>query len=111
MNCTRIILTIISFSVLSACSPSKQEYEVIQETVRGSAKARTLAMSECMKNWDSTSRRNAAIMIDTSEKNAPRLVCSRVVEAVRSGKMNYQDAVDIKRRNFTPKLIKIIQGR
>lgn len=111
MNRACLTSILLALSVLAGCAPSKQEYAAIQETVRGSAKARKLAMSQCLKDWSSSSRRNASIILDVSEKDAPRLACARTIEAVRSGKLEYQDIVDIKRGNVTPKLVKMLQGR
>jgi hypothetical protein len=111
MNRISFTTIVLSLLILGGCVPSKQEFDTIATTVQGSAKARKLALSQCMKPWTPRQRREAAIIIDSSEKDAPKLVCSRIVEAVRSGRLEYADAVDIKRRRFTPKLVKILQGR
>ncbi|WP_341487063.1 hypothetical protein [Pararhizobium sp. A13] len=101
----------LTLALLAGCAPSKQEFAVIVETVQGSAKARQLAMKECTANWTPQQRKEASIVIDSSEKDAPRLVCSRFVEAIRAGRVDYNDAVDIRRKNWTPKLVRIFQGR
>ncbi len=111
MNRAYLTCGIVALSILAGCVPSKQEYAAIQETVRGSAKARKFALSQCMSGWNAVQRKNASIILDTSEKAAPQIACSRAVEAVRSGKLDYQDIVDIKRGKITPKLVKIFQGR
>jgi len=111
MNRISLSPIILCLVLLTGCAPSKQEFDTIATTVQGSAKARKYALGECMKSWTPRQRREAAIIIDSSEKDAARLVCSRVVEGIRSGRLEYADAVDITRRRFTPKLIKILQGR
>ncbi len=111
MKLAYIASCLFSIAILAGCAPSKQEYAAIVTTVQGSAKARQFAMKECAANWTAQQRKDASIIIDSSEKDAPRLACARFVEAVRSGKLEYQDAVDFKRRRLTPRLIKIFQGR
>ena len=109
-------LTVVAFlsalTIAAGCAPTKQQYAVVQETVRGSAKARQFAVKECLsKGWDREAMRNASIVLDTTEKAAPELACRRAVEAVRSGRMTYADAVALKQKRMTPEVIKILQGR
>ncbi len=111
MNRIHLTSAFLALALLTGCAPSKQEYAAIQETVRGSAKARKLAMSECTAHWSPLQRKNASIILDVSEKSAPGIACSRLVQAVRSGKLTYRDAVDMIRGKATPKIIKILQGR
>ncbi|OQP86515.1 hypothetical protein BTR14_10940 [Rhizobium rhizosphaerae] len=105
------IATLCAMTVLAGCAPTQQQFLAMQETVRGSAKARQLALESCMKDARPGDIKAAAIVIDSSEKAAPRLVCSRLIEALRSGRMTYADLVDLKQGRPTPKLIRIIQGR
>lgn len=109
-------LTVVAFisalGIVAGCAPTQQQYAAIQETVRGSAKARQFAVKECSsKGWNRQSIRNAAIVLDTSERAAPELACRRLVEAVRSGRLSYSEAVAASRKKITPELVKILQGR
>ncbi|MBB3980029.1 hypothetical protein GGQ64_005276 [Rhizobium azooxidifex] len=108
---THILTLMLSFGILAGCAPSEKEYEAIVTTLQGSAKARQFAISECVKGFSTSQRRAAAIIIDSTEKNAARVACTRAVEAMRSGRLTYADAVDMKKGKFTPKLVKIVQGR
>lgn len=111
MNLTRILTLMLSVGLLAGCAPTEREYEALVTTLQGSAKARQLAVSECTKGFSTSQKRAAAVIIDSTEKNAARLACTRAVEAMRSGRLTYADAVDMKRGKFTPKLVKIVQGR
>ncbi len=49
--------------------------------------------------------------MNVAEKDAPKIACSRYTKAIVSGSVTYQDMLDIQNRRYTPKLIKIFQGR
>lgn len=107
-----VVALLSAISIASGCAPTEQQYAVIQETVRGSEKARQMAISQCLgQGWNRQAVRNASIVLNTSEKAAPGLACRRFVDAIRSGRMTYADAVAFKRNRPTPELIRIFQGR
>ena len=82
--------------------------------LQGSPRARTEVLNMCVKRMSATDaawHRNAAIVMNVAEKDAPRVACNRLLAAMISGRATYDDFVDIKSHKFTPKLIKIFQGR
>ncbi len=108
---TRIALTLIAAGFLAGCVPTEQQYASLVTAMQGSKRMRTEAVAECAKGFNSEGRRNGGMVLDVADKDAPRLACSRYVNAMVSGRANYQDLLDLKNHRFTPKLIKIFQGR
>jgi hypothetical protein len=106
-----IAMTLIATGFLAGCAPTEQEYGAIVTALQGSKRLRTEIVSECAKNFNSEGRRSAGIILDVADKDAPRLACSRYLNAVVSGRVTYQDMLDVKNRRYTPKLVKIFQGR
>ena len=43
-----VVALLSAISIASGCAPTEQQYAVIQETVRGSEKARQMAISQCL---------------------------------------------------------------
>ncbi|PYE30083.1 MAG: hypothetical protein EON58_21890 [Alphaproteobacteria bacterium] len=106
------ISLITAITIVSGCAPSQQQFEVAREAIRGSSKAQQAAMQECLsKGWNSKSRKAAAIVLDTTEKLAPRVACTRFINAMKSGRLQYADAAAFKQGRPTPEMIKILQGR
>jgi len=94
--------------------PSEQEYNATVTMLQGSPRARTEVLDMCVKQMsatDATWHHNAAVVMNVSEKDAPRVACSRYLKALVSGRATYQDTVDLKNRRYTSKLVKIFQGR
>ena len=109
-----IAITLIATGLLAGCAPSQQQYDAAITVLQGSERARTEVLNDCVKRLsasDATWHHNAAVVMNVSEKDAPRLACSRYMKAIVSGRATYQDMLDIQNRRYTPKLIKIFQGR
>lgn len=112
MRRIHLFSTLMTVVLLTGCAPSQQQFEAAREAVRGSEKTRAFAMRECTtKGWQRKNVQNAAMLLDTTEKLAPRVACKRYLDAFRSGRLEYADAVAFKQGKITPKLIKILQGR
>ncbi|UVD59131.1 hypothetical protein NE852_11495 [Rhizobium sp. Pop5] len=107
----RTATIMISVALLAGCAPTQQDYDAIVTLLQGSARARNQFVNDCSKGFDANERRNAGIVINVSDKDAPRIACQRYLAAALSGRATYQDLLDIKAHRFTPKLIKIFQGR
>ena len=108
---TRTIIVLIAMALLAACVPTRQEYDSFVTLTQGSARARNEAVNICVKSFDANARRSAGIVTNASDKDAPRVACNRLLAAMISGRATYDDFVDIKSHRYTPKLIKISQGR
>ncbi|OWV82554.1 hypothetical protein ATY75_27425 [Rhizobium sp. N122] len=107
----RTITVMIAMGLLTACVPTRQDYDTYVTLLQGSSRARNEAIKDCANGFDANARRIFGLLTDASDKNAPRVACSRFVNAVISGRATYDDIVDIKRHRPSPKLIKILQGR
>ncbi|MFS2180139.1 hypothetical protein ACCC98_30010 [Rhizobium pisi] len=107
----RTATILLSIALLTGCVPTQQDYDATVTLLQGSARARNEVIKDCSKGFDANGRRVAGIVTNVSDKDAPRVACQRYLAAITSGRANYQDFLDIKAHRFTPKLIKIFQGR
>ncbi|WP_064692088.1 hypothetical protein [Rhizobium aegyptiacum] len=107
----RTATIMMSIALLAGCAPTQQDYDATVTLLQGSARARSEFVKACAKGFDANERRTAGIVTSVSDKDAPRVACQRYLAATISGRATYQDLLDIKTRRFTPKLIKIFQGR
>ncbi|MBB2674797.1 UNVERIFIED_ORG: hypothetical protein GGE44_004379 [Rhizobium esperanzae] len=107
----RTITVLIAMGLLTACVPTRQDYDAYVTLLQGSSRARNEATKDCVRGFDGKSSRNLGILTNTSDKDAVRVGCDRFIAAVVSGRATYDDVIDIKRQRPTPKIIKIFQGR
>lgn len=107
----RTATIMISMALLAGCAPTQQDYDATVTLLQGSARARNEFVKVCTKDFDANARRAAGIVTNVSDNDAPRIACQRYLTAAISGRATYQDLLDIKAHRFTPKLIKIFQGR
>ncbi|MDF0697942.1 hypothetical protein PYR71_15835 [Rhizobium sp. MC63] len=105
------VTMMVAAGLLTACVPTRQDYDAYVTLLQGSARARSEAVKDCAKGFDASGRRGAGLVTNVSDKDAPRVACERFVADVVSGRITYDDVVDVKQRRFTPKIIKIFQGR
>ncbi|RUM27603.1 hypothetical protein EFQ99_01490 [Rhizobium vallis] len=107
----RTATIMISLALLAGCVPTQQDYDAAVTLLQGSARARNEVVRDCSKGFDANDRRVAGIVTNVSDKDAPKVACQRYLSAMVSGRVTYQDFLDIKAHRFSPKLIKIFQGR
>ncbi|MBB4233909.1 hypothetical protein GGD57_000447 [Rhizobium esperanzae] len=107
----RTATIMISIALLAGCAPTQQDYDATVTLLEGSARARNEFVKVCARDFDANQRRTAGIVTNVSDKDAPRVACQRYLAAAISGRATYQDLLDIKAHRFTPKLVKIFQGR
>lgn len=109
-----IAMTLIASGLLTGCVPTEKQYDAAVRVLRGSERERNGLLDECIRRLgfsDKKARHNAAVVMNVAEKDAPKIACSRYTKAIVSGSVTYQDMLDIQNRRYTPKLIKIFQGR
>ena len=107
----RTVTIMIAIGLLTACVPTRQDYEAYVTLLQGSSRARSEVVKDCAKGFDANGRRGAGLVTSVSDKDAPRVACERFVAALVSGRLTYDDVVDVRQHRFTPKVIKIFQGR
>jgi len=110
MRAHTVIVT-IAMGLLTACTPSRQDYDAYVTLLQGSPRVRNEAVNLCVKDFNPNARHAFGLVTNASDKDAPRVACSRFMAAIVSGRATYDDLVDIKRQRPTSKLIKILQGR
>ena len=110
---SKMILAMLGLAaLLTSCAPTKDEYDTITTAMEGSKKLQTAVLRKCLENpMTAEERKNSAIVLDASEKDVKQLLCKRVVSALASKRLSYEDVVAISRNRFSPKVIKILQGR
>ncbi|ANL27776.1 hypothetical protein AMC90_CH01951 [Rhizobium phaseoli] len=107
----RTITIFIATGLLTACVPTRQDYDAYVTLLQGSSRAKNEAVKDCVRGFDGKSTRNLGLLTNTSDKDAVRVGCDRFIAAVVSGRATYDDVVDIKGQRLTSKTIKIFQGR
>ncbi|XAZ21751.1 hypothetical protein LVY75_23350 [Sinorhizobium sp. B11] len=108
-----IAITLIA-GLLAGCAPTQQEYQATVTALQGSPRLRTEALNNCVQRLsrlDKSTLHDGAVLMNVSDKDAPRVGCARMQKALVSGRATYQDAVDITNNRMTPRVIKIFQDR
>ena len=103
---------VLATVVLSGCT-TKEEFEAGRKIVGESPAARQEVEARCLRStwgWSTYQQRFFAQAMKTSDSNAPALFCRRVVAALLSGRLTYEE-VNKPRRVSEAKLFRVIQGR
>lgn len=100
--------------VLSGCNTMSQtSYENMQEALKG-ASFRQQVTKQCtseMSAKNKTHRESLAAVMGVSLPKMPSVFCTRVVNAMANGRINYADYVASKNNGNASKVIRVIQGR
>jgi hypothetical protein len=110
------LLTLAAFLTLaSGCtSISKSEFETAQEAMKGSPGLKRDAIAECthgVNGKPAAEKANVAKLMNVSLAAMPSLYCTRMMNAIASGRISYSDAQAFERGTKVPEMIQIIQGR
>ncbi|SEE80313.1 hypothetical protein SAMN05444161_7222 [Rhizobiales bacterium GAS191] len=111
-----VLILLVPLHALGASAPrlSRDKFSVAADAMKGSAALRRLGVERCaarMNAMPKSQRANIAALIDVSLEHMPATFCERVLSAMASGQMSYDDYVDAIRRHLTVKVVHIIQGR
>ncbi|MBB3409865.1 hypothetical protein FHT87_003784 [Rhizobium sp. BK316] len=109
-----IAITLIAAALLASCAPTEKQFDAAITVLRGSERARNDLLDDCIRRLslsDKKTHHNAAVVMNVADKDAPKVACNRYTKALVSGRATYQDLLDLQNRRYTPKLIKIFQGR
>jgi outer membrane PBP1 activator LpoA protein len=100
---------------LSGCAElSAEKYAVAQTLLQGSPQLRTKLIEQCAAKTRTKSKSDLELLaaaINTSVPSAPRTACSRIINAMTSGRMTREQYNAAGRGDITPAMIRIIQGR
>lgn len=111
MRHVQITAFVLALTGLYGCMPSEKQWAAEVAVLQSSEKAVQKEYRLCLADWSDRNRKGAAAFLKTTEANAPRLACTRLIETKRSGRVTFQDSVDLKRNKHTPRLVKMLSGQ
>lgn len=106
-------LAALGLLMLSGCVSSTQ-YSAVSEAVKGSPELRREGVETCVRDNRSTPEQKEMmrkLMNLSPGSNAVRVGCERLMAALGSGKLSYDDYRGLQFGQITPQLIRILQNR
>ncbi|GGF99692.1 hypothetical protein GCM10010924_29930 [Rhizobium wenxiniae] len=111
MKFINILTSISVVAALSACAPTRAQYDALQTTLEGSPQVRAQAIADCTKrHWSSERTGNLAKLMNVREKQAKSTFCNRLHGGLASGRITYEDVKSVW-STPTPNMIRVMQGR
>jgi hypothetical protein len=112
----RIATIVLSVAVLAGCTTmSEGEFNNVQAVVGGSPAGKRTAIKECMEregHLPLSTQRETAEMFNINLANYPATYCTRLWNAVASGRITYADYRKLSMSTAdSSKVIRIMQGR
>ena len=111
MKLGRLGAVLLAAVVMSGCAPTKPQFDVAVETMKGSKKARDKVTADCIAKFNRKGVEGAALVLDVPERDAKRVACQRIVAAMTDGRLSYEDLQAMMRGKPTPKIVRVMQGR
>lgn len=101
---------------LSSCTTtaSKSNFETGATALAGSERLREAVTERCIaraRNFSPEARHNAALVMDVKDSQADRLSCTRMVNAIATGRLTYAEVEAMRYGHISPKIVRILQGR
>ncbi len=111
MRIINILTPILLVTALSACAPTRAQYDALQTTLEGSPKARAQVTANCTrKHWSAEKTGNLARLMNVPEKRAKSTFCNRLHGGLASGRITYEDVKSVW-STPTSNMIRVMQGR
>jgi len=115
MKHTSLVLIIAALAISGCTSTSpytESNFRETQKMLRTNPKAKRAVIEMCIKNGFGAKREEmAAIMHVSSASNVEQIYCTRLMNAMASGRYTYADYLAQKRSpGLTAKSISVIQG-
>lgn len=110
----KIMFVLLCGLAVSGCTTTRENYETGAAALAGSKSLRNDVTQKCIAHArysNPRARHNAALVMDVNDSQVDRLACSRMVNAVASGRLSYEEATALHYGRLTPKIVKILQGR
>lgn len=111
----RVIFPFLIVSLTSCTTLSEGEWNTTQTALQGSPALRAEAINDCVASGQKDSlseKKHMAAVMNTSVANVPKAFCTRLLNALVSGRITYQDYLNMKRPTADrSKMVKILQGR
>ncbi|WP_105383768.1 hypothetical protein [Neorhizobium alkalisoli] len=110
-NACRMFAIACMTVALAGCM-TQERYQTVSTALEGSAALRAKTIKECTRSeWNPKTTESLALVMDVSENKVPHLACQRVVNAIASGKLSYEDLEKVRQGNITAKIVRIMQDR
>ncbi len=111
MKTIKLLTPLLLAGALSACAPTRAEYDMMHTTLEGSPAIRARVIAECKKDGFSREQiESLAALMNVPERNVKPVFCNRLHGALASGRLTYEDVRSVW-GTPTPNLIRIMQGR
>jgi hypothetical protein len=110
----KIMFLLLCGFAVSGCTTTRENYETGATALAGSKSLRNEVTQKCIAHArysNPHARHNAALLMDVRDTEVDRLACSRMVSAIASGRLSYEEAMALHYGRLTPKIVKILQGR
>ncbi|KQR73492.1 hypothetical protein ASG03_01470 [Rhizobium sp. Leaf341] len=110
-NGYRIGAVLLAAVLMAGCGPTKPQFQVAVETMKGSKRARDKVTADCIAGFTQTGVQGAALVLDVPEKDAKRVACQRMVAAITAGRLDYEDLQSMIAKRPTAKVVRVMQNR
>lgn len=110
----RLLALVLCGLAVSSCTTTRENFEVGATALAGSKSLRRASIQNCVANARHNSpyaRHNVALLMDVKDSDVDRLACTRLVNAVASHRLTYDEVQSMRYGQLTPNFIKIMQGR
>ncbi|MBD0416445.1 hypothetical protein [Oryzicola mucosus] len=108
-------LALLSVALVGCASVSEGRYKTMQTALNGPAETRNAALKKCVdreKKRSLTHKQNVAMITGASVEAYPEVFCRRVMNGIASGRISYQDYLQLRNPAAdNSKIVKIVQGR
>ena len=108
-----LAIALVALALVGCATSGNPSYGELQTAMRGNDKIRTGAIALCIQEWKKESRADQeliAALAGTSVAAMPRTICSRVINAWKSGRLTEQDMKSTLRGNPSPNAIRVMRG-
>lgn len=111
-----VSVAVVAASLISGCTTmTESEYKTGQSLISESPTVKRIVMEDCVADSRKDSPREQkelAAVLNVSVSNYPTTFCRRLINAYASGRITYEDYVNLRaNRGGEEKIIRILQGK
>ncbi|WP_230835427.1 hypothetical protein [Rhizobium sp. C1] len=112
----KIAVLLLCGLAVSGCTtvPSKTNFETGAAALAGSKRLRSETTEKCIAHAHLSSpqtRHNVALLLDVKDSEADRAACTRMINAVASGRLSYEEVAQMRLGHMSPRVVRILQQR
>jgi hypothetical protein len=112
---TRIFaILLLTLSLASCSSISEKQYDKLMTKLASSSKMQKQETEACKAKFHNARqqvRKNMAAVVGVPQDQAVKVFCNRMVKALASRKLSYEDFVAGSRGEITPRILRLVQGK